>query len=82
MQRIKYAAKIVFIWVLFYWRSFEEQQAHGPHLLTWVISYKSWSMQFSLLIVMFFCQIILSVAIATNQSQRFGLNAYILQRTT
>ena len=36
MQSIKYAAKIVFIWVLFYLRSFEEQQAYGPHLLTWV----------------------------------------------
>ena len=33
MQSIKYAAKIVFIWVLFYWRRFEEQQARGPHLL-------------------------------------------------
>ena len=53
MQSIKYAAKIVFIWVLFYWRSFEEQQAHGPHLLTWVSSYKSLSMHFSLLVVMF-----------------------------
>ena len=46
MQSIKYAAKIVFIWVLFYWRSFEEQQAHGPHLLIWL------SMRFSLLVVM------------------------------
>ena len=53
MQSIKYAAKIVFIWLLFYWRSFEEQQAHGPHLLTWVNSYKSLSMHFSLLVVMF-----------------------------
>ena len=53
MQRIKYAAKIIFIWVLFYWRSFEEQQVHGPHLLTWVNSYKSLSMLFSLLVVMF-----------------------------
>ena len=77
MQSIKYAAKIVCIWVLFYWRGFEEQQAHGPHLLTWVNRYKSLSMHFSLLLVMFY-QIILSVAIATNQIQRFGLNAYIL----
>ena len=46
-------SKIVFIWLLFYWRSFEEQQAHGPHLLTWVNSYKSLSMHFSLLVVMF-----------------------------
>ena len=53
MHTIKYATKIVFIWVLFYWRNFEEQQAHGPHLLTWVNSYKSLSMRFSLLVVMF-----------------------------
>ena len=53
MQSINYAAKIVFIWVLFYWRSFEEQQAHGPHLLTWVNSYKRLIMQLSLLVVMF-----------------------------
>ena len=53
MQSIKYAAKIVFIWVLFYWRSFPEQQAHGSHLLTWVNSYKSLSKHFSLLVAMF-----------------------------
>ena len=29
MQSINYAAKIVFIWVLFYWRSLEEQQPMG-----------------------------------------------------
>ena len=52
MQGIKYAAKIIFIWVLFYWRSFDEQQAHGPHLLTWVNSYKILSMRFSLLVAM------------------------------
>ena len=33
MQSIKYPAKIVLIWVLFYWRRFEEQETHGPHLL-------------------------------------------------
>ena len=48
-----YAAKIVLIWVWFYWRSFDEQAAHGPHLLTWVNSYKSLSMHFSLLVAMF-----------------------------
>ena len=64
MQSIKYAAKIVSIWVLFYWRSFEEQQAHGPLSLTWVNHYKSLSMHFSLFVVMFFFQIILSVAIS------------------
>ena len=53
MQSIQYTAKIVFIWVLFYRRSFEEQQAHWPHLLTWVNRYKSLSMHFSLLVVMF-----------------------------
>ena len=53
MQSIKYATKIVFIWVWFYWRSFEEQQAHRPHLLTWVNNNKSLSMHFSLLVVMF-----------------------------
>ena len=37
-QSIKYAAKPVLIWVLFYWRSFDEQEAHRPHLLTWVNS--------------------------------------------
>ena len=52
-QSIKYAAKIVFIWVWFYWWSFEEQQAHGPHLLTWVNSYKSLSMHFNRLDVIF-----------------------------
>ena len=67
MQSIKYPSKIIFIWVLFYWRIFEEKQAHRLHLLTWENSYNSLSMQ-----------IILSVAIATNQIQRFGLNAYIL----
>ena len=41
MQSIKYAAKIIFIWALFYWRSFEKQQAHGLHLFTWVNSHKS-----------------------------------------
>ena len=46
MQSIKYAAKVVFIWVLFYWRNFDEQQAHVSHLLTWVNSYKSLSMNF------------------------------------
>ena len=41
MQNIKYAAKIFFIWVLFYWGSFDEQQqAHGPYLLTRVNGYK------------------------------------------
>ena len=34
MQSIKYATKIVFISVLFYWRSFDEQQNNGSHLLT------------------------------------------------
>ena len=34
MHSIKYASKIVYISVLFYWRNFEEQQAHGPNLLT------------------------------------------------
>ena len=53
MQSIKYAAKLVLIWVLFYWRSFDEQEAHGPHFLTWVNSYKSLSMHFSLLVAMF-----------------------------
>ena len=53
MPRIKYATKIVFIWVLVYLRRFEEQKAHGPHLLTWVNSYKSLSMHFSLLVVMY-----------------------------
>ena len=33
-------------------RSFEEQQVHRLHLLTWVNYYKSLSMQFSLLVVM------------------------------
>ena len=42
-----------FICVLFYWRSFDEQQAHGPHLLTKVNSYKSLSMHFSHLVVTF-----------------------------
>ena len=81
MQSIKYAAKIVFIWVLFYW-SFEEQQARGSHLLTWVNSYKSLSMHLSLLVVMFFAKLSFRLPIATNQIQRFGLNAYILYRTT
>ena len=53
MQSIKYAAKIVLIWVLFYWRSFDEQEAHRPHLLTWVNSYKSLIMHFSLLVALF-----------------------------
>ena len=53
MQSIKYAAKLVLIWVLFYWRSFDEQETHGPHFLTWVNSYKSLSMHFSLLVAMF-----------------------------
>ena len=34
MQNIIYTAKIVFIRVLFYWRSFDDKQAHGPHFLT------------------------------------------------
>ena len=53
MQSIKYAAEIIFIWVLFYWRRFDEQQAHGPHFLTWVNNYKSLSLHFSLLVAMF-----------------------------
>ena len=57
MQSIKYTTKIVFIWVLFYLRSFEEQQDHRPHLLTWVNSYKSLNMYFSLLVVMFFAKL-------------------------
>ena len=35
IQSIKYAANIVLIWVLFYWRRFDVQQAHGTHMLTW-----------------------------------------------
>ena len=53
MQSIKYTAEIVLISVLLYWGSFDEQEAHGPHLLTWVTSYRSLSMHFSLLVSMF-----------------------------
>ena len=45
--------KIVLIWVLFYWRSFDERGAHGPHLLSWINSYESLIMHFSLLVIMF-----------------------------
>ena len=53
MQSIQYATKILLIWYLFYWRSFDEQEAHGPHLPIWVNSYKNLSMHFSLLVAMF-----------------------------
>ena len=50
MQSIKYAAKIVLIWVLFYRRSFDEQV---PWSTFAHLSYKSLSVHFSLLVVMF-----------------------------
>ena len=81
MQSIKYAAKIVFHMSNVLLEKFWETAGHGPHLLTWVNSYKSLSMHFSLLVVMFL-PYYPSVAIATNQIQRFGLNAYILYRAT
>ena len=78
MQNIKYAAKIVLIWVFFYWRNFDEQETHGPHLLTWVNSYKSLSMHFSLLVAMF-CQFILFGCHSNQSDSTFWTSIYSVE---